>query len=411
MANTILNPSVITKQALVEFKNAMVMLDKVDRQLDPMFEGKVGDTVSIRKRVRYTAHTAADITSNINDTTEGKIAVTLDQRRVVAIQFDTKELSLDIESFSERYVRPAMIELAQAVESEIAAQYTKIYNFTGSPGTSPTTFLSIGTAGAILDEAGVPNGMGDRAAFYTPGAALTLADGLKGVFPTSIATKAIEYAKVNDYAGFNVYKSNSLSTHTVGDHGGTPLVDGAAQNVTYATSKDGYTQTLVTNGWDNDTTGILLAGDTFTIADVYAVNPRTRVTTGRLQSFVVTADANSGSTTGPATLTISPPIITSGAQQTVNSAPANDAIILVTTGTANAQYAQNMAFHKDAITVAFGQLVKPQGNVEFGRETMDGVSVRLVADYDILTDNNIWRFDILFGVETQNPGMAVRHTS
>jgi len=408
MANTLLNPSVITKRAMVEFKNAMVMLDKVDRQLDPMFEGKVGDTVSVRKRVRYTAHTAADITSNINDTTEGKIAVQLDQRRVVAIQFDTKELSLDIEDFSERYIRPAMIELAQAVESQIAAQYTKIFNFTGTPGTNPSTFLQIGTAGTILDEMGVPNGMNDRAAFYTPGAALTLADGLKGVFPTSIATKAIEYAKVNDYAGFNVYKCNSLSTHTTGYYttGSTPLVNGATQNVTYATSKDGYTQSLITDGWTSGG-AVILAGDTFTIAGVYSVNPRTRVSTGRLQSFVATVD---GTATGAdLTMTISPPIITSGANQTVDAAPANNAIITMTGGTESTAYSQNMAFHKDAITVAFGQLVKPQGNVEFGRETMDGVSVRLVADYDILTDNNIWRFDILFGVEAQNPGMAIRH--
>ena len=155
----------------------------------------------------------------------------------------------------------------------------------------------------------------------------------------------------------------------------------------------------------------MLEGDTFTIADVYSVNPRTRVSTGRLQSFVVRADAAAGATTGPATLSISPPIIISGAHQTVNAVPANDAAITVTTGASGATHAQNLAFHKDAITVAFGQLVKPAGNVDSSRETMDGVSVRLVGDYDVLTDINIWRFDILYGVEAQNPGMACRHTS
>ena len=409
--NSLLNPSIITKRAMVEFKNASVLLAKVDRQLDPLFEGKVGDSVSVRKRVRYVAHNAADITSNINDSVEGKILVTLDQRRVVAMQFSSEELSLDIEEFSERYIRPAMIELAQQVESEVADQYKKIWNFTGTPGTSPTTFLQIGTAGAILDEAGVPNGMGDRCAFYTPQASLTLADGLKGVFVTPIAKTAIEYAKVNDYAGFAVYKSQSLKTHVVGAHGGTPLINGASQNVTYLASKDGYTQSLITDGWTNSTTDVLLEGDTFTIANVYAVNPRTRASTGRLQSFVVRADADSGATTGPATLTISPPIITSGSNQTVDSAPADGAAITVTTGTAGSSYPQNMAFTKDAITVAFGKLVKPVGNVQYGRETMDGVSVRLVGDYDVLKDNNTWRFDILFGVEAQNPGMAIRHTS
>lgn len=409
-SNSILNPSIITKRAMVEFKNAMVMLDKVDRQLDPLFEGKIGSSVSVRKRVRYTASDGANITANINDTIEGKVLVTLDKRKVVAMEFDSKELSLDIEEFSERYIRPSMVELAQQVESEIAAQYKKIWNFTGTPGTAPATFLSIGTAGAILDEGAVPMGMGDRSAFYTPSAALALADGLKGVFPAKIATKAIEYALISEYAGFMVYKSQSLKTHTTGRYTtlATPLVNGAAQNVTYLASKDGYTQSLITDGWDagNST---LLEGDTFTIAGVNAVNPRTREDTGRLQSFVVRADATS--VAGAITATIAPAIITSGANQTVTAAPADNAAIVMTSGTESTGYPQNMAFTKDAITVAFGQLVKPVGNVQYGRETMDGVSVRLVGDYDILTDMNTWRFDILFGVETQNPGMAIRHTS
>jgi len=408
-ANSLLNPSIITKQAMVEFKNNMVMLEKCDRQLDPLFEGSIGDTVSVRKRVRYQATDGASITGAISDTVEGKVLVQLDKRKVVSMNFSSKELSLDIEEFNERYIRPAMIALAQEVENEIAAQYKKIWNFTGTPGTNPSTFLHIGTAGAILDEGGVPMGMGDRNAFYTPAASLTLADGLKGVFPSKIATSAIEYAAISDYAGFMVYKSQSLKTHTTGTYttGSTPLVNGASQNVTYETAKDGYTQSLITDGWAN-ATAVLTEGDTFTLAGVNAVNPRTLADTGRLQSFVVRA-ASTSSGTGTATLSISPPIITSGANQTVTAAPADNAALTPTSGTEASSYTQNMAFTKDAITVAFGQLVKPTGNVEFGRETMDNVSVRMVADYDVMTDNNIWRFDILFGVETQNPGMAIRH--
>ncbi len=409
MANSLLNPSIITKRAMVEFKNSMVMLEKCDRQLDPLFEGSIGDTVSVRKRVRYVASNGADVTSNINDTIEGKVAVTLDKRKVVAMNFSSQELSLDIEEFNDRYIRPAMVELAQQVESDIADQYKKIWNFTGTPGTNPSTFLQIGTAGAILDEAGVPMGMGDRNAFYTPAASLTLADGLKGVFPSKISKTAIEYALVSEYAGFMVHKSQSLKNHVVGAHAGTPLINGASQNVTYLAAKDGYTQSLITNGWDNSVTDLLLEGDTFTIVGVNSVNPRTRADTGRLQSFVVRADADSGATTGPATLTISPPIIISGANQTVTAAPADNAAIVVTSGTASATYSQNMLFTKDCITVAFGKLVKPVGNVQYGRETMDGISVRLVGDYDVLTDQNTWRFDVLYAVEAQNPGMGIRH--
>lgn len=416
MANTLITPSIITKQALVEFKNAMVMLMKVDRQLDSQFANKIGDTINVRRRVMYSAIDGPNITGKILNTIEGNIPVQLDKQKTVPIQFTTKDLTLTIEDFSERYIRPAMIELVQQVESEIAEQYKKIWNFTGTPGTTPSTFLQIGDARAILTENGVPSDT--RAIFYTPAAITNLADGLKGVFPTNIAETAIEEASIGRYAGFQVIESASLKTHTVGVNTGTPLIDGAAQNVTYLSSKDGYSQSLVTKDWTNSVTDILLAGDIFTIANVFSVNPRTRVSTGRLQNFVVLVDATSGASTGPATLSISPPIIIpSGgtpdddlAYQTVDAAPADNAVITVKTGAGGTQHPQNLGFHKNAITVAFAQLEEPEGGANFSRQNMDGVSILFVEQFDILLQQNIKRFDILFGVEAQNPGMAIRHT-
>ena len=409
MANSTLTSSVITKRAILELKNAMVLLDKVDRQYDSNFTKKVGDTVGVRKRVMYSAVSGADITGAINDTIEGKVNLTLDQFKSVPMQFDSTELTLDIDDFSERYIRPAMVELAQQVESEIANQYKKVWNWSGTPGTAPSTFLELGAAGVQMDDMAVP--MMDRCGFFTPNASLQLANGLKGVFPAQIAIKAIEKALIAEYAGFMLYKSQSLKVHTVGAHGGTPLVNGAAQNVTALASKDGYTQSLITDGWTNSITGILLEGDVFTIAGVNSVNPRTKQDTGALQNFVVRADATSGATTGPATLTIAPAIVTTGPYQSVTAAPADNAAITVKTGTASTGYAQNLLFHKDAIAVAFAKLEKPRGNVEYGQESMDGVSVRMVADYNVLTDTNVFRFDILFGVETLVPAAAARITN
>ena len=319
MANTLITPDIITKQALVEFKNAMVLLAKTDRQLDQMFTGKIGDTVSVRRRVRYEAIDGPDITGLIQDTVEGKIPVSLDTQKTVPIQFSAIDLTLSIEDFSERYIRPAMIELVQKVETAIADTYKEIWWFTGTPGTAPSTYVEVGTAEAILDDAGVP--FDRRTAFYTPQTMVTLADGLKGVFPTGIATLAIERSSIGQYANFDIVKCQSLKRHTVGDYSGTPLVNGASQDVTYLSVKDTYNQTIITDGWTGSVTGLLLAGDVFTIADVYSVNPRTRQSTGNLQTFVVKSDANSDAG-GNSTLTISPPIITSGPYQTVDSAPA-----------------------------------------------------------------------------------------
>ncbi len=407
MANTLITPEIITKQALVEFKNEMVLLAKTDRQLDKMFTQKIGDSVNVRRRVRYQAIDGPDITGAIQDTIEGNIPVQLTKYKTVPIQFTSEELTLTIEEFSDRYIRPAMIELVQQVESEIADMYKQIWWFTGTPGTAPANYVDIGTAEAILDDAAAP--FDRRTAFYTPQNMVTLANGLKGVFPTNIATLAIERSSIGQYANFDVIKCQSLKRHQVGPLGGTPLVDGISQDVTYLSVKDQYTQTLDTKGWTAAAASRLLEGDVFTIAGVYSVNPRTRQSTGNLQTFVVRADFSSDSS-GDGSITIAPPIIISGPYQTVDSAPADSAALTIKTGAADSQHSQNMAFHPNAITVAMARLAAPEGGARYSRQSMDNISIRYVEQYNVLTDVNIKRFDILFGVLAQNPGMAIRHT-
>lgn len=407
MANAFKNTTKVTKYAVIDFENALQMAACVDRQASKEFR-KVGGTIKVRRPVRFATESGATISSS-TDIEEGTIDVALDQRHHVSFVVSSQDLTLEVDDFRARYVTPAMEELAQLVETTIGASYTNIYNFVGTPGTTPASFLAVATAKKLLDETGVPMNL-KKDAFYDSDAIINLADALKGVFPTSISQKAIENAMIKRLADFTIFQNQSLAMHTVGTHGGTPLVNGASQNTTYALSKDTGTQTLATDGWDNSITGILNAGDVFTIAGVNAVNARTRASTGNLQTFVVTADANSGASTGPASLTIAPPIITSGPYQTVDAAPADDAAIVVKTGTADAQYRQNLAFHKNAITLATAPLQMPPGSVESSQATHKNVSIRTVVDYNGTTDVTTWRFDVLFGVTVQNPGFAVRTT-
>ena len=196
-------------------------------------------------------------------------------------------------------------------------------------------------------------------------------------------------------------------TDTGGAHGGTPLVNGAAQNVTYDTAKNTWTQSLVTDGWTNSITGILKAGDVFTIAGVYMVNAKTKATTNILQQFVVMADADSGASTGPATLTISPPIITSGPHQTVSAAPADNAAITVM-GTASTGYVQNLAWHKTAMSLAFVPLEMPAAAYGGSRKTHKNISIRLIPTYDAANDISKWRMDVLYGRKLTDPRLALR---
>ena len=406
MANNFKNTSLVTKIAVKEFLNALVMGSKVDRQLDSQFQ-KVGASIQVRRPVMFVATPGATL-GTATDIEERAATVTLDQRQKVHFEITSQDMTVSVEDMTARFIKPAMEELAQKVETDIGGIYTDIGNFSGTPGTTPATFLSVATAGAVLSKLGTP--MAGRCLFVNADAAITLANGLKTVFPENIARKAIEEASVGRYGRFDIFESNSLATHTVGVATGTPLINGASQNTTYTASGDAWTQSLITDGWTNSTAGILLAGDVITIAGVNSVNRRTRVDTGDLQTFTVTADATSGASTGPATLTVSPPLITSGPYQTVTAAPADGAAIVVKTGTGGVSYPQNLGFHKNAITLAMAPLDLPTDGASASRESFKGVSIRAVRQYDITNDKTVFRFDILYGIKAQNPDFAVRLT-
>ena len=408
MSNALITTSKITRHAVKEFLNSLQIASKVDRQLDSEFR-KVGDTITVRRPVMFVSQDGATLGS-ATDIEEVGASVVLDQRKHVHFAITSKDLTLSIEDFNTRYIQPAMAELAQQVESSLADSYKQIGNFVGTPGVAPSTFLEVGAAAKVLSKLGTPMNVRWNA-FYDEDASLALADGLKSVFPTEIAKKAIEEAAIGRYSKFMLFENQSLKLHTVGVATGTPLVNGATQETTYAASGAAWAQTIITDGWTNSTAGILLAGDVITFAGVNSVNRRTRVDTGDLQTFVVTADAASGASTGPAALTISPPIITSGPYQTVTAAPADGAAIVVKTGAGGTKHKQNLAFHPNAITLAMAPLDMPTEGASASRESFDNISIRTVTQYAIGTDTTTYRFDILFGVKAQNPDFAVRTTS
>jgi hypothetical protein len=206
--------------------------------------------------------------------------------------------------------------------------------------------------------------------------------------------------------GSDVYMSQNVKTHIVGPLGGTPLVNGGAQAVTYAASKQTYSQTLITDGWTAAAAARVKAGDVFTIANVYAVNPIDGDTLPFLRQFVVLADASSDAS-GNATISISPPIITSGPYKTVDAQPADNAP-LTFVGTANTGYRQPMIFHKDAFHLAVVPMELPEGAAFKARINEDGISVRVVSGYDITGDVSTWRFDVLYGVTPVRPNLATR---
>lgn len=410
MANALITPSLIAKEALMQLENNLVMANRVHREYKKEFNGGQGDTVSIRKPVKF--YTADGATRVNQDVEEKSTSITIDQRKHVSWKFSTQDLTLSVEEYSERYIKPAMITLANTVDRSLYNLYSTVWNSVGTPGTTPADFAAIAAAAQRLDEMAV--GSDNRSMMLTPSARYAVAGNQLTL--DSVGTKgtgAYEKARLGEIAMFDTYSSQNIANHTVGVATGTPLVNGGSQSVTYANATGANTQTLVTDGWTNSTAGIVKKGDVITIAGVFAVNPVPgEGTTGKtvmpyLQQFTVIADANSGATTGPATLTISPAIITSGPFQTVSAAPADNAAITVL-GTGGTAYPQNLGFHKNAFALVTVPLEMPDGAAFKARESHNGLSVRVVKDYDIDSDDDVIRLDILYGTRAIYPDLAAR---
>lgn len=410
MSNTTLTASVIAKVAVRILENELVMGSRVYRGYEDEFEKKVngyeiGDTVTIRKPNQFT--TRSTITASAQDVTEGKTSLTVDQIRGVDFSFTSQQLTQSISQLSERVIKPAMVQLANSVDISLHGLYKDVWNWVGTPGQDINAFADFAKGPERLDLGAVPQD--DRSAVLSPTDHWAIAGSQTGLFMQQMASSAYREGSIGRIGGVDTYMSQNVQTHTVGTKAGTPLVNGAAQNVTYASVKDTGsipgTQSLITDGW-TASSAILKQGDVFNIAGVYAVNPVTKATLPHLQQFVVLADATADGL-GNATLSIAPAMITSGAFQSVSAAPADNAAITVL-GTASTGYAQNMVFQKNAFAFVSVPLVKPPGAVDVGRESYKGLNVRVIPYYDGTNDVSNWRMDVLFGRKAIDPRLATR---
>lgn len=398
MANTIITPSIIAKVGLAHLENNLVMGKKVYRDYTREFV-KVGDTISVRRPVRFTANDGAVAINQ--DVTEGKFSLQIASRKHVAWSFNTQDLTLSIEEYNERYIKPAAIALANQIDYDLCGLYNKVWNWVGTPASPVNSYADFAKAPERLDIMAVPQDM--RSAVLSPADTWGLLGSQTALYMQDVAKGAYRNGDLGSIAGIATAMDQNIRTHTNGAAAGGGLVNGANQNVTYATSKDTNTQSLITDDWTASTT--FKAGDVFTIADVYAVNPISKQSTGVLQQFVIQADITATGT--ECTLSIAPAIITSGPYQNVNSAPADDAAITMM-GTGSAQYAQNLVFHKNAFALVMADLEMPDGAVFKARESQNGFSIRCIKYYDGDNDEEKIRLDVLYGVKAIYPDLACR---
>jgi|SRR5579863_479415 len=392
-ANSTLTPSIISKETLVMLENNLVAAGKVNRQFENQFV-KIGSTLTVRKPNRFKVTSGPGLA--LQDVVEPSTSITISNQKHVDFQFSNQELTLVIEEFSERYLKPAAAELANQLDFDVISNFTSVFNEVGTPGTTPANFAALGAVGQRMDEGAVPQD--GRVLMLNPAAYWSMANGLTGLFVQSVSEPALKgfLAKI---ANFEIYLDQNVQAQTVGAYAGAGVVNGASQTGS----------SLVTNGWTASITGLLNVGDVFTVAGVFAVNPKSRQSTGSLQNFVVTATVNSDGG-GNATIPVYPAIVTTGAYQTVSGSPANSAAITVK-GTASTSYAQNLGFVKDAFGLVTVPLELPEG-VDFkARQEYKGISMAIIRAFDIQNYVFPCRIDILYGTTAYYPELAVRLTN
>jgi hypothetical protein len=406
MTNTTLSASIVAKAAVGILENELVMANAVYRGYEDEFSKKingytVGDTITVRKPTDFTVRNT--ITASAQDVTEAKLSIQVNQIAGVDFAFTSQQLTLNIGELSERVIRPAMIQIANQIDQQVMSLYKDIPQWVGTPGTLVQSFAGFAKGAQNMDQRSVP--MGGRSAVLAPADFWALAGSQTALFSQAINNKSYREGEIGKIGGIDTFMSQNAPTFTTGPMGGTPLINGAAQNTTYDTT-GANTQTLITDGWTAAAAARVVAGDVFTIAGVFDVNPVTKATLPFLKQFVVKSDGSSNAG-GNLTLTIAPQIITTGAFQTVSAAPADNAA-LTFVGTADTSYTNNLFFDRNAFALVTVPMVKPPGAVECSRMSKNGISVRVIPFYDGTNDKSTWRLDVLYGTKTIDPRLAVR---
>lgn len=413
MSNDVLTaknaPGVTAKLVAAHLKEKCKFIASISKEGESIFgeqhkAANPGDTIYIKKPTRFKVGSTLDVTSTIQDVKQEKVALTLDKLANVAFEMTSLETAYDkpVKYWNDEFVEPAMNALCAEMDKwalEKAARYTN--NLVGTAGVQPGAVKGFLQAYQKMYENLMPE---DDQVFsmMNPTTNTEFGDNIKGLFHNEEIAKVFKKGYVGEGQGFTYLRSNLLPTFTNGAD-----VTGIAVEASVVTIANG----MATLGVDGLTTGATItAGTVFTIAGVYDVHPLTKQALPTLKQFTVLADAvENGS--NQTTLSISPAIYytSTDPRQNVSAAPVDETGTLTFFGAASTAYAQNLCYHKDAFRFVSVPLYTPEGLDFAAQETMDGISVRALRDFDIKTSKSIMRFDVLAGLAAVRPEWASRY--
>ena len=392
MANTILTSTIITREALRILHQKLNFVGKINRQYDDRFANsgaKIGSSLLIRLPNQYTVRTGAVM--DVQDTAENSTTLSVSTQKGVDLNFTSVDLTMSLDDFSTRILKPAMSVLAANIEADAMSMRKDINSLASqSTATASLTFATVLAGQRRLDDNLCP--ADDRVAHLMNQLNVDLVDVLKALFQDSkqISSQFLE-GQMGRAAGFDFMRSSLWTQFTTGSETATISINGSSQTGATLTVTNGSSKTLK-------------AGDVVTFVGCNAVHPETKSDTGRAMQFVVTADLSSSGTQ----LSISPSIVTSGATQNVTASPTTAQAITKAGAGASGVRDEGLLFHPDAFTFATADLVMP-GGVDFAsRQVMDGISMRIVRQYDINNDRFPCRLDVLYGYKTIRQALACR---
>lgn len=406
MANSIITPTLVVRRAIQLFRNSNAFLQMVDRQWQDEFGNpsvagqKPGSTIQLRLPNDYVLRSGP--TAVPQSTTETTTPFTVATQVGVDVAFSMVERTMSMQDYDQRVLQPAINTLVGGIAADIMrgaeAIPNMVHNVDGSNNTISPTLNTWATAGALLDKISTPRGQ--RRAILDPITMARTVGSFSGLFnQQSKIGDQYETAMIKkDVLGMDWAQDPTVLSHTTGVYASMPTVAGGGQSGS----------TLTTSAMP--ASSALKKGDIITIAGVFNVNRVTKVSTGQLAQFVVTADVATGATSIPIYPAMVPPLAgpAPAPGQTVSNSPTGGVAIVVLTNTGET-YRNNFIFHPLAVTLAIVPMEMPtRGVVEAYRESYDGISIRLITFYDGIQDQQITRLDVLYGAKWVRPEWAVR---
>lgn len=389
MANSFLTTTMITKEILSILRQKLTFLRKINMEYKDEFAingAKIGDTVNIRipTRGKVRQGRIMDAGAMVDATTP----LTISDQTGVDLVWNSSDMALKMDDFRERYLDQRIADMASGIET-LVLQRALPY----ASGFITNTDGKLDIGDALLANKTMTDSLAPQQRYMMTNTSGTVqvVKSAQALFNSQAQIKGqYEDGVMVRAGGFDWFETTNMPTQELGTatFGTTAgyLVNGASQSGTTIAVDTG--------------TGTIKAGQHITFADVYAVNGATKVSTGVLQTFVVTADKASGA----GNLSILPALTLTGPEQNVTALPADNSAVTIM-GAAT-QTGVNLGFAKDFLTFATVDLPLPP-NKDASRMTFDGLSLRMIRDYDTINDQFLNRIDVLWGSAVLRPEFGI----